>query len=159
MTGAHSATLWWRKPRQLNGKILLFKIRMRWRYKNVKGTYRFITKKIPAKVTPRERRRLRRYMMDYRVLRLEPVREIQLTRIQPFAFISVHVSEGTGITENEVFWSPWSNNYTLQTLEGGTTVLMKMNANVIGTECLEIRCSFESTMSFCKVVAEIRVLK
>ncbi|XP_015755643.1 PREDICTED: receptor-type tyrosine-protein phosphatase epsilon-like [Acropora digitifera] len=118
MTGAHSATLWWRKPRQLNGKILLFKIRMRWRYKNVKGTYRFITKKIPAKVTPRERRRLRRYMMDYRVLRLEPVREIQLMRIQPFAFISVHVSEGTGITENEVFWSPWSNNYTLQTLEG-----------------------------------------
>lgn len=118
MTGAHSATLWWRKPRQLNGKILLFKIRMRWRYKNVKGTYRFLTKKIPAKVTPRERRRLRRYMMDYRVLRLEPVREIQLTRIQPFAFISVHVSEGTGITENEVFWSPWSNNYTLQTLEG-----------------------------------------
>ncbi|KAK2554980.1 Receptor-type tyrosine-protein phosphatase delta [Acropora cervicornis] len=118
MTGAHSATLRWRKPRQLNGKILLFKIRMRWRYKNVKGTYRFITKKIPAKVTPRERRRLRRHMMDYRVLRLEPVREIQLTRIQPFAFISVHVSEGTGITDNEVFWSPWSNNYTVQTLEG-----------------------------------------
>ena len=126
----------------------------------MKGTYRFITRKIPAKVTSRERRSLRRYMMEYRVLRLEPVREIQLMRIQPFAFISVHVSEGTGITENEVFWSPWSNNYTLQTLEGGTNILMKMIAKVIGTlECLESRCSYVSNMSVCKVVTEIRILK
>lgn len=125
----------------------------------MKGTYRFITRKIPAKVTSRERRSLRRYMMEYRVLRLDPVREIQLMRIQPFAFISVHVSEGTGITENEVFWSPWSNNYTLQTLEGGNNILMKMNAKVIGTEYLESRCSCVSNMSFCKVVAEIRILK
>lgn len=135
MTGAHSATLRWRKPLQLNGKILLFKIRMRWRYKNVKGNYRFITKKIPAEVITRKRRRLRRYVMDYRVVSLEPVREIQLTRIQPFAFISVHVSEGAGNTEKEVFWSPWSNNYTLQTLEGGTSVLIKMKSKVIGKEC------------------------
>lgn len=102
----------------------------------MKGNYRFITKKIPAEVIT-GKRRLRRYVMDYRVVSLEPVREIQLTRIQPFAFISVHVSEGTGNTENEVFWSPWSNNYTLQTLEGGTSVLIKMKSKVIGKECLE----------------------
>ncbi|XP_068677246.1 receptor-type tyrosine-protein phosphatase S-like isoform X2 [Montipora foliosa] len=119
MTGAHSARLKWRKPRKFNGRIVLFKIKMLWRYKNIQGNYKETTRKIPAKVTTRERRgRFRRDVLDYAVLQLEPTREIELKGMQPFAFISIWVSEGTGALNTEVFWSPWSNNYTVETSEG-----------------------------------------
>ena len=119
-TGAYSVQLRWKKPRELNGIIVLFKVRMFWRFKNVKGDYKYITHIIPAKVTARAgRRRFRRDTSDYRVLRLEPFREIELKRVQPFALISIRVSEGTRDSNNDVMWSPLSNNQTIETMEGG----------------------------------------
>lgn len=127
MTGAHSARLKWKKPRKLNGRIVLFKIKMLWRYKNIQGNYKETTRKIPAKMTTRERRgRFRRDVLDYAVLQLEPARKIELRRMQPFAFISIWVSEGTGALNTEVFWSPWSNNYTVETSEGAPSAPRKV---------------------------------
>ena len=123
-TGAYSVVLRWKKPRELNGIIVWFKVRMVWRFKNVKGDYKDTTRTIPAKVTARAgRRRFRRDTSDYRVLRLEPFREIELKRVQPFALISIQVSEGTTDSNNKVMWSPLSNNQTIETMEGGKVFL------------------------------------
>ena len=143
MTGAHSAKLKWRKPRKLNGRIVLFKIKMLWRYKNIQGNYKETTRKIPAKMTTRERRgRFRRDVLDYAVLQLGPAREIELRRMQPFAFISMWVSEGTGALNTEVFWSPWSNNYTVETSEGGNKLSIKL------TEVLQAKSVFFSSVHY-----------
>ena len=89
----------------------------------MKGDYKYTTRVIPAKVTTRAgRRRFTRDVSDYTVLRLEPYREIELKRVQPFAIISIRVSEGTRDTNNDVMWSPLSNNQTIETMEGGKAI-------------------------------------
>ena len=141
-TGDYSVQLRWKKPRELNGIIVMFKVRMLWRFKNVKGDYKYTTRLIPAKVTARAgRRRFRRDMSDYRVLHLEPFREIELKRVQPFAIISIRVSEGTRDSNNAVMWSPLSNNQTIETMEGGNVFMRPFDQQLI------IPCSNVNTQS------------
>jgi len=110
----------WKKPKDLNGVVVLFKIRMLWRFKNVKGEYKRTERIVPAKVTRRARkRRSANGRPDYTVLRLEPEREIELRNLQPFAIISIRVAEGTRDAQNKVLWGPFSNNQTVETEEGG----------------------------------------
>ena len=119
-TGPHSVRLKWKKPKDLNGVVVLFKIRMLWRFKNVKGEYKRTELTVPAKVTRRARkRRSANGRPDYTVLQLEPEREIELRNLQPFAIISIRVAEGTRDAQNRVLWGPFSNNQTVETEEGG----------------------------------------
>ena len=97
--------------------MVLFKIRMLWRFKNVKGEYKRTERIVPAKVTRRARKR--RSANDYTVLQLEPKRKIELQNLQPFAIISIRVAEGTRDAQNKVLWGPFSNNQTVETEEGG----------------------------------------
>ncbi|XP_078353190.1 receptor-type tyrosine-protein phosphatase S-like [Oculina patagonica] len=118
-TGPYSVRLTWKKPKKVNGIIVLFKVRMYWRFKNMKGGYKEETYLIPAKVTTRAgKRRFARRVSDYAVRSLEPVRDIELKRVQPFAIISIQVSEGTRNADQEPLWSPFSNNQTIETMEG-----------------------------------------
>ncbi|XP_022808866.1 receptor-type tyrosine-protein phosphatase epsilon-like [Stylophora pistillata] len=119
VTGPYSVRLKWSKPKRPNGIIVLFKVRMFWRFKNRKGGYKYETYTIPAKVTnKRKKRRLAREMSDKIVWKLDPFREIELKRIQPFAIISVRVSEATRDDQEEPMWSPFSSNQTIETEEG-----------------------------------------
>lgn len=86
----------------------------------MKGGYKYESYRIPAKVTTRAgKRRFARDMLNYTVHSLEPVRDIELKRVQPFAIISIRVSEATRNADKERLWSPFSNNQTIQTMEGG----------------------------------------
>lgn len=86
----------------------------------MKGGYKYESYRIPAKVTTRAgKRRFARDMLNYAVHSLEPVRDIELKRVQPFAIISIRVSEATRNADKELLWSPFSNNQTIQTMEGG----------------------------------------
>lgn len=86
----------------------------------MKGDYKYTTRTIPAKVTTRAgRRRFTRDVADFAVLSLEPFREIELKRVQPYAVISIRVSEGTRNAKNDILWSPLSNNQTIETMVGG----------------------------------------
>lgn len=86
----------------------------------MKGGYKYDSYLIPAKVTTRAgKRRFARNTLNYAVRSLEPVRDIELKRVQPFAIISIRVSEGTRNTDQELLWSPFSNNQTIETMEGG----------------------------------------
>lgn len=86
----------------------------------MKGDYKYTTRIIPAKVTTRAgRRRFTRDVADFAVLSLEPFREIELKRVQPYAVISIRVSEGTRNAKNDILWSPLSNNQTIETMVGG----------------------------------------
>ena len=98
---------------------------MLWRFKNTKGGYKYDTRLIPAKVTNRrQKRRYARDVSDSLVWSLEPFRDVELKRVQPFAIISIRVSEGTRDTDNELLWSPFSNNQTIETKEGGKRLLI-----------------------------------
>lgn len=89
----------------------------------MKGGYKYESYLIPAKVTTRAgKRRFARDMSNYTVHSLEPVRDIELKRVQPFAIISIRVSEATRNADKELLWSPFSNNQTIQTMEGGKDV-------------------------------------
>ena len=124
-TGPYSVRLSWKKPRELNGIVVLFKVEMLWRFKNVMGDYRNDTRIIPAKVTSRERRRrATNGGSDYTVLQLEPERKIELRNLQPFAFITIRVAEGTRDAKQNILWSPLSNNQTVDTKEGGKVLLI-----------------------------------
>lgn len=119
MTGPYSVRLKWTKPKRPNGIIVIFKVRMFWRFKNRKGGYKYDTYIIPAKVTnKRRKRRLARETSDNIVWRLDPFRDIELKKIQPFAIISVRVSEATRDDDKEPMWSPFSSNQTIETKEG-----------------------------------------
>lgn len=86
----------------------------------MKGGYKYESYLIPAKVTTRAgKRRFARDMLNHAVHSLEPVRDIELKRVQPFAIISIRVSEATRNADKELLWSPFSNNQTIQTMEGG----------------------------------------
>lgn len=86
----------------------------------MKGGYKYNTYQIPAKVTTRAgKRRFAREISDYAVQSLEPFRDIELKRVQPFAIISIRISEGTRDTDKEPLWSEFSNNQTIETMEGG----------------------------------------
>lgn len=123
ITGPYSVRLRWKKPNRANGIIVLFKVRMFWRFKNVKGGYKYDSYQIPAKVTTRAgKRRFARDMLKYAVQSVEPVRDIELKRVQPFAIITIRVSEATRNADKELLWSPFSNNQTIQTMEGGKDV-------------------------------------
>ena len=120
MTGPYSVRLKWTKPKRANGIIVIFKVRMFWRFKNRKGGYKYDTYIIPAKVTnKRRKRKLARETSDNIVWRLDPFRDIELKKIQPFAIISVRVSEATRDDDKEPMWSPFSSNQTIETKEGG----------------------------------------
>ena len=89
----------------------------------MKGGYKYDSDLIPAKVTTRAgKRRFTRDVLNYTVQSLEPVRDIELKRVQPFAIISIRVSEATRNADKELLWSPFSNNQTIQTMEGGKGV-------------------------------------
>ena len=93
---------------------------MYWRFKNTKGGYKEETRIIPAKVTARAgKRRFARGVSAHTVRSLEPVRDIELKGVQPFANILVQVSEATRNGDQEPLWSPFSNNQTFETMEGG----------------------------------------
>ena len=86
----------------------------------MKGGYKYDSCLIPAKVTTRAgKRRFTCDMLNYAVQSLEPVREKKKKRVQPFAVISIRVSEATRNADKELLWSPFSNNQTIQTMEGG----------------------------------------
>lgn len=89
----------------------------------MKSGYKYDSYLIPAKVTTRAgKRRFARDMLNYAVQSVEPVRDIELKRVQPFAIISIRVSEATRNADKELLWSPFSNNQTIQTEEGGKDV-------------------------------------
>jgi len=116
---------------------------MFWRFKNVKGGYKYDSYQIPAKVTTRAgKRRFTRDLLNYAVRSLEPVRDIELKRVQPFAIISIRVSEATRNADKELLWSPFSNNQTIETEEGG------MDVHVLGCRSFKENSGFR-LVRFC----------
>lgn len=72
----------WKKLKRVNGIIVLFRVRMFWRFKNVKGGYKYESYRIFVKVIIRVgKRRFVRDMLNYIVYSLEFVRDIELKRV------------------------------------------------------------------------------
>ena len=65
------------------------------------------------------RRRARRGVAEFKVLKMRPYREMEIRDLQPYTDIVMRVAEGAKGINNKMLWGPFSNSQKIVTPEGG----------------------------------------
>ena len=109
--------LMWKKPKEINGQVVRFKVKMLYNIRNEIVKKVNVTE-IQAHVSS-ARRRARRGVAEFKVLKMRPYREMEIRDLQPYTDIVMRVAEGAKGINNKMLWGPFSNSQKIVTPEGG----------------------------------------